>query len=90
MMSALRSRCALRLALAAIVAVRGADAQGCLTANAYDTANGVGACDGLIASGYPCDATFSSGQAYSGYCDLSCGYNYYDGSQGVGACRRAP
>ena len=88
-MAALRSRCGLRLALAAIVAVRGADAQSnatCATTSAYDTANGVGQCDGLIASGYPCDTTFAFGMAYAGYCDAACGFNLYDGSQGAGSC----
>ena len=38
----------------------------CATANAYDTANGAGECDNLIAGGMPCAANFGFGGQYAG------------------------
>eukprot|EP01046_Picozoa_sp_COSAG06_P016953 COSAG06_NODE_1136_length_10570_cov_6.459555_6_plen_365_part_00 len=70
----------------ALVAARIVTAQNCLTTNSYDTTNGAGSCDALIAGSHSCEEHFVYGGDYAGYCDLSCGYNLYDSSQGWGSC----
>ena len=94
-MTRLRQRATMLLLLLLLV-IQECAGQACTTTNHYDTSQGAGACDAIIASGtYGCDtssvvqeATATTAAMYFyALCSLSCGVNYLDtGTSGLGAC----
>ena len=81
------------LLLGATRAIRGQDS-GCNTVNYYDTQQGSGSCDALLASGlYRCDTVLTEATAeadavlFQAACLLSCHVDFYDtGAGGIGSC----
>ena len=65
-------------------------AQACATTNSYDAAvgtnayaAGAGSCATALGSGMSCAAGFAPSNAqFYGFCDLTCGFNYYDSAMG--------